>query len=305
MAVAVAGRRDLGDEAQEHGPVLFVLHHPVSILRQLLQEDGDGFVPLDLDVAVGADQDALPAADAFGGVNHRLLRFQINADGLLGAVGHAVAAAGALFFRDLGGDIGVLGQFAPAGRASHGQVFQRPAETGHLVELEVGHYHHALRLHHGFRQKDALEVLLLNGHLHLRLAGEAVGDDQGCFHHRIGKTVFNGRGQVAHRLGSGAHVDGIGIGEERPAPVLPEGVHYPAHEIGADVGGVALLPEMELHGHQRPLLLALNDGLQIHRDQQLLEFLDIGLLDGGPQVHEKNLAGHVVLANSLVMLIYH
>jgi hypothetical protein len=51
---------------------------------------------------------------------------------------------------------------------------------------------------------------------------------------------------------------------------------------------------MQLHRHQRPLLLAVNDTLDIQRIQQPLKLLEIGLLSGGPQIHHKNLTGHLI-----------
>jgi len=98
---------------------------------------------------------------------------------------------------------------------------------------------------------------------------------------------------VVHRLGPGTHVDGVGVGQERAAAGLPEVVHHPAHVDGADEGGVAPLAEMELHPDQGPLLLAPDDALDLQGLQEPLEFLEIGLLDAGPEIHEEYLAGHV------------
>jgi len=294
VAVAVAGRGHLGDEADEHGPVPVELHHPGGVFHHLLQEDRDGFVPLDLDVAVGAHQQAFGAAHALGGVDDRLFRLRVDPDGLLGAVDHALLAAGALLLRNLGGDVGVLGELALAGGAAHAQVLQGAAEAGEFVELEVAKRHQGFRLQNSFRQVNRLKLLLINLHRYFGLAGEAVGDDQGGPHHRVGEAVFDGGGEMAHRLGPGAHVHGIGVGEKGPGAVVPQAVHHLAHVQRPDEGGVALLPEVELHGHQGPLLLALDDALQVNRLQELLKFLEIGLLGGGPEVHEKDLAGHGV-----------
>src|SRR5208337_4723733 len=95
--------------------------------------------------------------------------------------------------------------------------------------------------------------------------------------------------------GPGAHVDGVGVGQERAAAGLPEVVHHPAHEDGADERGVAPLAEMELHPDQGPLLLAPDDALDRQGLQEPLEFLEIGLLGAGPEVHEEYLAGHIIL----------
>jgi hypothetical protein len=217
----------------------------------------------------------------------------------------AVAAAGALLRGHLGGDVGVLRQLAFAGGAAHPQVFQRPAEAGHFMQLEVGQGHQGFGLHDGLGQKHGLELLALDLHLHFGLAGEAVGDDQGRFYHRVGKAVFDGGGEMADGLAPGADVHGVGVGEKRPPPQVPNPVHHLAHVHRPDEGGVALLAEMQLHRHQGPLLLTVNDALHIQRIQQPLKLLKIGLLGGGPQIHHKNLAGHnSPYGKVIIQLIY-
>ena len=135
-----------------------------------------------------------------------------------------------------------------------------------------------------------MKLLPVDLHLHFGLAGEAVGDDQGGLDHGVGEAVFDGGGEVADGLGPGADVDGVGVGEEGPAAVLINVVHHLAHIDGPDEGGVALLAEMELHPHQGPLLFAADEGLEIQGLQEPLKFLEIGLLGGGPEVHEEDLA---------------
>ena len=155
----------------------------------------------------------------------------------------------------------MLGQLALAGGAAHPQVFQGAAETGEFVELEVGKRHQSFRFQDGFGQIDGLKLFPVDLHLHFGLTGEAVGDDQAGLDHRVGEAVFDGGGQVAHRLGPGAHIHGVGVGEEGAGAVLPQAVHHLAHEDGPDEGGIALLAEMELHRHQGPLLAALDDAI--------------------------------------------
>ena len=234
-------------------------------------------------------------------VDDRLFRLQVDADGLLGAVGDAVAAAGALLLGHLGSDVGVLGQLAFAGGAAHPQVFERPAEPREFVQLEVGQGHQGLGLDDGLGQKHGLKLLAVDLHLHFGLAGEAVGDDQRRPHHRVGKAVFNGGGEMADGLAPGAHIHGVGVGEKGPPPQVPNLVHHLAHVHRPDKGGIALLPEMQLHRHQRPLLAPLNDALNIQGIQQPLKLLEIGLLGGGPEIHHKNLAGHIVLTKLLAI----
>jgi len=91
-----------------------------------------------------------------------------------------------------------------------------------------------------------------------------------------------------------AHVDGVGVGQERAAAGLPEVVHHPAHEDGRMKEVFALLAEMEFHPDQGPLLLAPDDVLDLQGLQEPLEFLEIRLLDAGPEIHEEYLAGHII-----------
>jgi hypothetical protein len=198
------------------------------------------------------------------------------------------------FLGDHRGDVAVLGHLAFAGGPAHAQVFDGPAEARHFVQLEMAHGHQALGLMDGLGQKHGFELLLVDLHLHFGLAGEAVGDDHRGPGDGIGEAVFNGGGEVAHGLGAGPQVQGVAVGEEGVGALAPELIHHQAHEIGADVGGVALFPEMELHRDQGPLFLALDDAFDLQGLEELAEFLEIGLLEGGAQVHEIDCAGHEV-----------
>ena len=188
----------------------------------------------------------------------------------------------------------MLGHFALAGGPAHAQVFERPAEARHFVALEVAHGHQPLRLMDGLGDKHVLELLLIDLHLHFGLAGEAVGDDHRGPGDGVGEAVLDGGGGVAHGIGAGAEIEGVGVGEEGVGAVVDQFIHHQAHEIGADVAGVALLPEVQLHRHQGPPFLPVDDALDVRRLQELPELLKIGLLEGGPEIHEKDFAGHGV-----------
>lgn len=87
---------------------------------------------------------------------------------------------------------------------------------------------------------------------------------------------------MAHGLAAGAHIHGVGVGEEGAPAAVPQPVHHLAHVDGPDEGGVALFAEMQLHRNQGPLLPALNDAFDPQGIQQTAEFLKIGLLGAGP-----------------------
>ena len=91
--MAVAGRRDLGQEIHEGSPALFALQRRQGIFRHLLLKKGDVRVPPDGNSRVRADQDALPAPHAFLGIDGCL--FILDADSRLAAVQGALAASDA------------------------------------------------------------------------------------------------------------------------------------------------------------------------------------------------------------------
>ena len=51
---------------------------------------------------------------------------------------------------------------------------------------------------------------------------------------------------------------------------------------------------MQLYSHQGALFAPVNDAFDINGFQELGEPLKIGLLEGGPKIHEENFAGHEV-----------
>jgi len=277
VAIAVAGRGHLGDEVDEHAPVALGGHDAGGVLHHFLQKHRDGFVPLDLDVAVGADQDALGAADALFG---SMTAFSVS--GLMPMASWAQWSTHSPqpvhFLAFTLGEILECWESLPFREAQPmPRFFRAPPNPESSCSLKWVRVTNPSASTMASARNTDLNCFALDIYLHFGLAGEAVGDDQGGPHHRVGKAVFDGGGEMADGLAPGAHIHGVGVGEEGRPPT-PDLVHHLPHVNGPDEGGVALLAEMQLHRNERPLLAAVNDALDIQGLQQAAEFLKIGLL---------------------------
>ena len=144
----------------------------------------------------------------------------------------------------------MLAEFSLPGGTAHAHVFDGPAETGQFVSLEMGHADKGVGLDDVGGNGNGLKMFFINGHFDGGFPLESVGDDQGSADGLVGKAVFQGRLQMGNAFGPGAHIEGVGIGDEGfTAPGL-DLVGKGSQIDGTDIGRIALFPEMDLDGHQ-------------------------------------------------------
>ena len=199
----------------------------------------------------GAEAQALAAAGAPAVVYGGDLLF--HGDGLIGAALHAGAAAAA----DLGIEYGpgrVLVGLAQGRGAAHAQVLDRSSEAGRQVGLEVGDHDHTLCRGDLSSDLDLLKVLSRNGHLPEAFSSQAVGDNHRCTGYGAAKAVLLCRLQVEDGIASAAAVEGVGVGEKRPRPLIQDLLRYGPDQDWTDKAVIAQLAEVDLDGGQVTLL---------------------------------------------------
>ena len=176
----------------------------------------------------------------------------------------------------------VLLHLAGPGPAAHPQVFQRPAEAGGLVPLEVVQRDHHVGVHDGPADLGGGAVLGV-GHRHLHIVGapQPVGNDQFAAGGHRAEAVLLGGGQVFQGVFPPAGVQGVAVGQERQPAVALDGVGHRFCVVGAQVGQVARLAEMDLDGDEPPFQV---EGAQAGGLHQPVQFLLQGLPAPHPEV---------------------
>jgi hypothetical protein len=146
--------------------------------------------------------------------------------------------------------------------------------------------------------------LLVDGEIHLdRHLGvppEPVGNGEGSADHGIGEAVLDGGGEMIDTVRPAAHVEGVGIGEERFPPTVPDAIHDLAKEWGRDIGGIPLLAEVELDGHQ---VTGAEDLVEADPIEESTELGEEILTEAGAKIHGEYLTGHESLLGSESVVI--
>lgn len=195
----------------------------------------------------GAEAQAFAAAGApavvYGG------DLLLHGDGLIGAALHAGAAAAA----DLGieyGPGGVLVGLAQGRGAAHAQVLDCSTKAGRQVGLEVGDHDHALGGGDLGSDLDPLKVLSRNGDLPEAISLQAVGDYHRRCRYRRAEAVLLRRLQVDDGIAAAAAVEGIGVGEKGPGPLIQDLLRYGPDQDWTDKAVIAQFAEVDLDGGQ-------------------------------------------------------
>src|SRR5450631_450210 len=161
VAVAVAGRRYLGYEAEVDGAFFLAGNGAFGVLGHLLHDQLGGFIPLDIDCLDRTDGDAAGAAGTFLRDDRGFAASNNNS--IMGAGIQTVSAAGTILPGNLRRYIGMLYQFALAAGAAHSQVLDGPSETGQVVTLEMGKTDQRIGLDDLGADVDLLQQLTIQG----------------------------------------------------------------------------------------------------------------------------------------------
>ena len=115
------------------------------------------------------------------------------------------------------------------------------------MALKVVHRNDDVRVHHGVADLGLPDKLPLgDGDQGFVGAFKSVGDDDLAAGGGGAEAVEHGHIQVIDGIFPAPHVQGVAVGEEGDAPLLPDQVGHHLDIVGAQVGQVALLPEVDL-----------------------------------------------------------
>ena len=296
VAVTVGGNVDHQIDV-EVGPVL---HHRLGILGNAAVQLVHRRVVVAADGVKVAVSQAAAAARALVVVDIGGAALTGEGDGVLGAdlgAGVALAAEGLVH---IGLARSVLLQLARTASAAHAQVLQRAAEAGVLVALEVVQADDHIRVHDGPADLGVLHVLAaLHGYLGLVGALQTVGNDDLAAGGLGGEAVFHSGVHVLQRVLAAAHIQGVAVGQKRPAAQLLDHIGHGLGVVGPQVSQVARLTKVDLDGNELALHIDLTDTRGADQLLQLIQQVHAGLC---PQVGEIDLClfhGNLLHSNIL------
>ena len=211
MAVAVGGYvHDQGNV--ELGPAV---HHRLGILRHTAVQGRLGVVVGEVDSIEVAGPQAPATAHAVGLVHMHLPALLVKDKSTVGALLLAAAAAPAGLGIDSWFAAGMLLLFARPGAAAHSNIFDGPAETGHLVALKVCQADKDIGVHNGpadLGLGNILASFYRDGHVVRPL--QSVSDENGTAHCKRGETVLPSALQMLQSVFAAAGIHGVAVGEE-------------------------------------------------------------------------------------------
>lgn len=194
-------------------------------------------------------RDAPPAAHALFLVNKCLT--PIVGDSVLPALLDALAAACAALLLHHRLSAGVLLHLAPAAPAPHANIFQRTAEPGLLMALEVAQADEHICVHDGAADLSLLHILApRHRDLYVIIAPQAVSNDDLTAGGEGGKPVLIGALNVLQGIFPPPRVEGVAVRQKGNAAQL---LHHIRHRLGVVRPQISQVPgfsEVELDGHQ-------------------------------------------------------
>ena len=222
------------------------VHHRKGIFGHLLVDQPLLLPPGGLDRIFRTNADAATAADTAGVIDLRLSvaegRCVVGTDAGAGMAADAERA----IHRGLA--VAVLRHLSCAGTASHAEIFDRAAESGHFMPLEVVERNDDIGVHDGAPDPRLLEQFAVR-HRHGNIVGplEAVADDD-VTAGRVGRKSVEISGlDMFESVFPGADIEGIAVGEEGAAAALLDLVRDGAGEVGAQEREVARLAEVNFN----------------------------------------------------------
>ena len=248
LGVAVTVGADVHNERDVE--VGTAVHHCFGILRhaaiQVLHSGPTG----EVDGVKVAGTDAPATAHAVLGDNVHLPGGLVKGQTLVGALLHARLAAHALVLVYGGLTVVVLLLLTGPGAAAHADVLDGAAKARHLMALEVVQRDEHVSVHNGSADLGVLDVLSVDGDLHVVGALQTVANEDGTAHSHGGEAVFPGAVQVLQGVFPAAHIEGVAVGEEGLATQLLHHISHSFGVVGAEEAQIAQLAEVHLDGHE-------------------------------------------------------
>ena len=137
------------------------------------------------------------------------------------------------------------------GTAAHADVFDGPAEAGHLVALKVSQADKNVGVHNGAADFGLFNIFAaLHRYLHIVSPLQTVANKDGTANGKGCKAILPCTLQMLQGVLPAARVHGIAVSKEGLAPQLLDDVHHRPGVVGAQIADIAQLTEVELDGHK-------------------------------------------------------
>ena len=253
------------------------VHHRQRVFGHLAVEQSLLLPPGGLDGILRADADAAAAADALRMVDLRLAfgkrRSAVSADA---GAGPAADAERPVHGRLA---VAVLLHLAGARTATHADVLDGPAEAGHLMPLEVGQRNEDVGVHDRASDLRFAHQFAV-GHRNCDVVSpfQPVADDHVAAGRIRSEAVEVGGLDVFERMFARTDVEGVAVGQERPAAKLFDLVGDGAGEVRAQEREVAGFAEVDFDRGEAVLEVdRVHSGPFQQQSQLLLEVPPAGL----------------------------
>ncbi len=178
-----------------------------------------------------------------------------------------------------GGLFGLVHLGLAAGRsAAHAEVLERAAESRRLVTLEVRQRDQHVGIHDCAANLGVADVFAVDGHEHVVVALESVGDDGLASQAQGIKSVLIGDVQMIQRVLARADIERGTVGHEGSSAELLDEVGHRARIVCAQEGKVARFAEVHLDRGELVLKIDLFNARRAAETNQLVA--DVFIADG-------------------------
>jgi len=225
------------------------MQNGIDVFRDLLVERVVGALEHGARSAIHADCDTLPAADTLRVVDDGLV-VSVPSDRDLRARKDAGTASGALDNVDTRLGFRMHLHLATPRTTAHAEIFERAAEAGLLMPLEVRERDDDVGIGNCSTDLGCFTALEMNGNLAVIRALEAVGNDNVCPDGDTVEAVLLGGLQVIDRIGTASRIQRITVRKKGPATKFADQLDDPRHIVGANIGEIARLSQVQLERNE-------------------------------------------------------
>ena len=221
------------------------------------------------DSVKGTGSQTSAAPYAVVGVDRHLLCIFMKFQTVVRAFLLAAAASAADIRINVRFPVGMLVFLARAGSASHADILDGSAETGHLMSLEMRQADENVGVHDGPSDPGVLYVLAAV-YRYLNIVGplQSVADDDRTSHRKRGKPILPGTLQMLQRIFPAARIECIAVGQERHAAQFLYHIGDCLCVIGAQKTEVAQFSEVHLDRHELLVHIKLLDACLFNQSFQ-------------------------------------
>ena len=143
-------------------------------------------------------------------------------------------------------------QLSPDTGRSHTQILQRASESALLMPLEMIHRYHYIGISYGctYLRRRTISATARD-FLIVSTFQTVSNNDIGMGSYTV-ESVFHSCMEMVYSIGTATGIQSVGIGEKRLAAKTSDDIHYTGSIVGAYIGQISRLSEMDLDGNEFP-----------------------------------------------------